>query len=321
MKAEYKLLLSVIVFVALGFSILNRVSISVARSEIEKRLKEEAKLYSVLYENGNCTLPDYFLFSRGVIISQELEPVARTKDGYIMLKTDYLQSQLKAFALRIFLWEAFILLFLGTVIGFVLTTSLRRERETENYLRFLLLLLTHKLGNFLSIQRLNLELLKGKYPSEKTINRLSKGYQVLESELFALLDSVKNIRREVKPEKIDISAVAKRVLEHLTPAFEGKKLRLSFHKAPSKIDRRDIENILLFLFDNAGRYSAEKVSIRTGVLRGTSYIAVLNDVASFTGRSGVGLELVKFLVHRNNGTFRFRSKNHSFITAVFLPSF
>jgi hypothetical protein len=117
MKAEYKLLLSVIVFVALGFSILNRVSISVARSEIEKRLKEEAKLYSVLYENGNCTLPDYFLFSRGVIISQELEPVARTKDGYIMLKTDYLQSQLKAFALRIFLAIISYVSFISSIIS------------------------------------------------------------------------------------------------------------------------------------------------------------------------------------------------------------
>jgi len=82
MRFETKVVLSIILSLTLGLSILNIVSLTLLKREIENRITKEAELYSIFCEK-NCNLPDYIVISKGTILSEELKPVLRKGEKII----------------------------------------------------------------------------------------------------------------------------------------------------------------------------------------------------------------------------------------------
>jgi hypothetical protein len=100
MRFETKVILSVIFSLALGLSILNAVSVTLLKQEIENRIVKEAELYSLLC-GDKCNLPDYVVVSKGAIISDELKPVLKREGKIFWVNTGYIKNRLKEVALTI----------------------------------------------------------------------------------------------------------------------------------------------------------------------------------------------------------------------------
>ena len=136
MRFEIKVILSVIISLTLGLSILNAVSVTLLKREIEKRVIKEAELYSLLCKE-NCIFPDYIVVSNGAIISEELKPVLKKKEKIFWINTRHIKDRLKEVALTIFLWEVTLLLFLSTITAKFINRYLKQEKEMKDYLKFI----------------------------------------------------------------------------------------------------------------------------------------------------------------------------------------
>ncbi|TCK06653.1 HAMP domain-containing histidine kinase [Phorcysia thermohydrogeniphila] len=298
MKFETKVILSVILSLTLGLSILNAVSVTLLKREIEKRVIREAELYSLLCQD-NCTLPDYIVVSKGAIISDELKPVLKKKEKIFWINTRHIKNKLKEAALTIFLWEVTLLLFLSIVTAKFINRYLRQEKEIRDYLKIILLVFTHKLGNFLSLQRINLELIKSKCGPSKPLRRMEEGYELMEKNFFQLLSAVKELGSNEEVEPLNLKELIEELLKHFSHLLSEKKIYLSLKDVHFSMKRSDAENLFFFLLDNAFKYSSSKIWVRLGNLKGRPYFALCNDVSSAPLKgSGVGLELVKFICER-----------------------
>jgi hypothetical protein len=308
MRFETKVILSVIFSLALGLSILNAVSVTLLKQEIENRIVKEAELYSLLC-GDKCNLPDYVVVSKGAIISDELKPVLKREGKIFWVNTGYIKNRLKEVALTIFLWEVVLLLSLSIVTAKFINRYLKQEKETRDYLKVILLVFTHKLGNFLSLQRVNLELLKNSCGASKPLKRMEEGYALIEKNFFQLLSAVKELGSTEKVEPLNLKEIIEQLLKHFSHVLNDKKVHLSLKDIYFPMKKSDAENLFFFLLDNAIKYSSSKVWIKLGKRKGRFYCILCNDVSPNSSKgSGVGLELVKFICRRYGIELKIRRK-------------
>jgi len=184
-----------------------------------------------------------------------------------------------------------------------------------DYLKIILLVFTHKLGNFLSLQRVNLELLKNKYGSSKALKRMEEGYTLMEKNFFQLLSAVKNLGKEEEVETVNLKELLEHLLTHFSSVLRDKEVRVYLKEVHTRMKKSDAENLLFFLLDNAVKYSSSKIWIRLGKIKEKPYFVLCNDISSVPLKgSGVGLKLVEFIC--NNYNFKFRIKKSSVFCIV-----
>ena len=305
-KFETKIIVAVSLFLAIGLSILNGINMTFFKLLIKEKLDTEIKLYSrVCKVNANCKLPSYFYTSPVPSIDKSTKPVAKVNDGFLMVNVEHVNSELKSIAAVIFIWEAIILVVLVLIVVKAMNYYVKKERNVKEFLRLLLLVLTHKLGNLLAIQRLNIDMIESSCGKSDALERLKRGYSLLESDFYFVLDSVKEIGKERAIENVNLKEVTEQVFSQISPLAKGKKLDFKLEPALVKMNGKDAENLIYFLLENALKYSKSAVRIRTGKVGETVYFAVCNDIASRkeAGR-GVGLELAKFLTDKYRGRLR-----------------
>jgi len=309
MKFKTKVIISVILSLVVGLSVLNFVSFTLLKKEVESRILKEVELYALLYEKKE-KLPPYIVISQGTILSENLKPVLKKNGKIFWIDIRYPEKRLKKIALTFFLWETVLLLILSIVTTWILNNYLRKEREIKEYLKLFLLILTHKLGNFLSLQKVNLEILKQKCSEEKVLQRMEEGYSVLKRDLFNILDKIKNFSTETSKKEVNIADIVNRILNNL-PEATYKKFSLSLKPALFIIDPNDAESLVFFLIENALKYSQSAVKIRSGTFKGKSYLIICNNISnktSFQKGKGLGLELVKLICKRYNLKLKIKSK-------------
>jgi len=100
-------------------------------------------------------------------------------------------------------------------VGEVLRTYIK-ERNVKEFLRLLLLVLTHKLGNLLAIQRLNIDMIESSCGKSDALERLKRGYSLLESDFYFVLDSVKEIGKERAIENVNLKEVTEQVFSQIS---------------------------------------------------------------------------------------------------------
>jgi len=311
MKFETKIVIAVSFLLAVGLSILNGINFSFLKVQMKRRIDAEALLYSsVCRESKNCRLPPYFSVSPFPVSDENHRVVSAFNGKFLILDVNSVNERLKNLAATIFIWEALILIVLVLIVAMVVNRYTKKEREIRDFLKLTLLVLTHKLGNFLAVQRLNVDILESRCGSSKAIERLKRGYNLLEGDFQLLLDEVKGIGRERRSESVDISEVVRRTVKAFP--FSNRDVKLKLESAKLMADRKDMENLIYIIVENAFKYSSSSVKVRTGRVGRTSYIAICNDLkGKVEGGRGIGLELAEVIAKRYNGMLRVRV-NRSF---------
>jgi hypothetical protein len=297
-----------------GLSALNFVSFMFYKYSIENIAVEHAKLnYLLKKSNNDYKIPDYIVISEKPLFNENLIEIEKIQNDYVYIKYSYIEEKLKIFSKVLFLWDFVIVFSLIFVMYFTIIKYLKKEKLIKDYLEIILLTISHKLGNFLSVQKVNLEIIKEKC-SINAVKRLEFAFNLIEKDFKLTLSLLKNIENfEIREEKVNV----KKTIEEILKYFDLKniKLTLKLKDTNLKINKNDFENILYILIENAVKYSKDKIYIKVCKNNKNLIIAIKNDIGYIKIGSGIGLELAKFLAKKNGWEFYTKS-NKNFLTVL-----
>lgn len=317
MRFEYRILLLLSLVIVCGFTFINFLSLVYLRDLVEERVREEARIYSkLLLYNRTERLPEHIRISETPLPLRGYSLILYTGKHYIFVREDYVKSRLLGYALSLFFWEAVLVIMLLSLFYLTLVRNLRTERELTDLLNVMLLSLTHKLGNFIASQKINLQLLGESPPAQRlrlSLEDLERSYH----KSFTLLETLRR-DRNVRKERVDVVEVVRNAFSTL--GEEDRKFRFD---APSgglfvKANPVYVELLISLLLENAFKYSRSLVHVKLCRTReGKPLLLIRNDVRDRTGGSGIGLQIVKFIAEKLEADLRIRVRRSFTVLIVF----
>ena len=260
-------------------------------------------------------LPEYVKISPQAISSPQWHLFPEKLNGkFVYVNTTPVYRKVKELAICLFLWETALVLSLSFIFYKLLWVHLKEREENRQFLEMLLLAISHKLGNFLAAQRVNIEILK-ETQSTKAVERLERGYNLMEKEFKHILQMIKNFKGQLRQsQKINLTALISEIISEFKEELEGKSLKISLTPAQIYGVKAEIETIFYSLIENAVKYADKKISVHLTAKENKVLFVIKNDINPQVGKgSGVGLKLAQKLSQANKIRLAFREENGYFI--------
>ncbi len=300
--------------ITVGFLVLNFIMFFELKKTIEEGIYFKAYSHYLLYTISKSHRGDEnFSVSEqapnGLFFSFR-DPSDPYKKVYVTVRDEYLAESLKP-SLRRLLFFQFLLIFsLILVYQLVLDRLWKSVEEGREFGRFLVKSISHKLGNFLAIQKINLSLLQ-RTSSPHALERMEKSIKKLEKDVGLIL---RLSEEELKPVKVwvDLWKTLEGVLAFFEEELREKRLILKKREGLYlHTDERVLEDVLYNLFSNAIKYSKSFIHLRVSVGKSRVLISVRNDfVEDVKGGMGLGLKLLKKHAQRMDSQLTIRIKKH-----------
>ncbi len=240
------------------------------------------------------------------------DPSDPSKNVYVAVREEYLKESIKRSLKSLFFFQ-FLLIFsfsLILVYQLVLDRLCKSVEEGREFCRFLVKSISHKLGNFLAVQKTNLSLLQ-KTNSPQALGRMQRSIKRLEKDVSFIL---RLSEEELKPVKVwvDFWSVLENVLSLFEEEIKGKKF--IFRKGKDLYlytDERILEDVLYNLLSNTIKYSKSFVHLRVFVGKDRVLFSVRNDFVENAKRGmGLGLRLLQRHAQRMDSELSIRIKKH-----------
>ena len=239
-------------------------------------------------------------------------------DKLIAVDDTALSEKIRKFAFTLFIWETAVILTLMLIFYKTIIKYIKKEENIKSFLELMLLTTTHKLGNFLSIYRVNVEILKDRCKT-RALERLENAYSIMEKDFSIATKTLKKLSiRKKEPKDINIKNRLVEILSLFGQILKDKKVILSLSDLTVRIDDEDLENILFTVIENVVKYSRSKIHVKMCSDKENVYIFLRNDFKDISKGSGVGLKLVEFIVNQYGGELITRAKK-DFLTVILLP--
>jgi two-component sensor histidine kinase len=310
-KFENKIMLIFIFILVLGISLINAVSVVYFKFNLENSISKEINCYKRIFKyDPYFTPPSYLIINKITSLSKDYEIVGKVDDYYIFLKKSYKTQKLKSFASTLFIWEGIIVISLILIMYLTIINFLKKEEENLKFLEILVLSITHKIGNFLAIQKLNIDILKMKCSEEKAVYRIEENYKFIEKDFKITLESIQNLKSSEKKKLINIKDVITEIVKNFEDVLKEKDLKLKLKDCYIKISEIDAENIIFNLIENSVKYSKKSIYIKVCCTQKYFYLIIKNDISEQNKGTGIGLEIVKYLLQKNNGRLYTKAKKN-----------
>ncbi|HCO39144.1 MAG TPA: sensor histidine kinase, partial [Aquificaceae bacterium] len=240
---------------------------------------------------------------RVYVFDNPLDPFKSVKVG---IKKEYLNERINQLMKRLLIVEFFLVLALVFLYQTVVEGYIKRLKEKEEWIKRLMLALTHRLGNFISTQKVLIALLKKSYPEDRNIQRIEKSVLKAQRD-FSIFTNL--ARENIKLEK-DFLNVKELILESLSYFDEElKRKRLILHLKDMQVfmNRADLDDVLYNLISNAIKHSKSMVHIK--ICPKVGALIIRNDVSHVENSGmGLGFELTKEVVKRYGFSLNVRIK-------------
>ena len=315
MRFETKALAVIVVSLVIGLSMINFLSVLYLRLLTEDYLEREIdRVYRLYTLNAGVRVPEYLRISENPVPPEGFRVIRYTGKHFIFLREDYIRDRLRNFSVFILMWEALLVMALIVIFQRVVVRYMRREREIKDLTGILLLTLTHRIGNFLSVQRINLELLE-KTPA---LERLKESVRRLERDYRKTLDILEDLKegQGLEPERVDLKEAVERTVSSL-PVREGVRVRMRLSRVYVHTNPVYMDILLSSLIENALRYAKTKVYIKVCEGENGPVLVIRNDIRSYDGGSGMGLQIVRFVTRKIGAEVRYRVKDHFTVVVRF----
>ena len=211
--------------------------------------------------------------------------------------------------------------FLTTALGLLLLyvalkKSLERDRRIHNLVEAVFMHLTHHLGNFLSVQKVNIDLL----PSDAALRRLRESIEAMEEDYRRSLFVLRTILEGRSPERrsVDLGEL----IESVSRGLEDRGVRIKIRKG-GRIRNIHAVSVYLELFflnllENAVKHSKGTVYVRVcSSRRGTPVVIIRNDTDGSGEGTGLGLRISQLLAKRLRIDLRYRIKRKFTLFVIF----
>ena len=201
----------------------------------------------------------------------------------------------------------------------LLVTHIRAREKNREFLEILLLSLTHKLGNFISSQIVNLNILQDKY-SKSAVNRLLDEYEMINNDMDQLVRIIEGFKSGsiIEEDKINLKLLVDKLVSNIK-TLEDKDImvRITSRKCELRGISNEIEIALYLLIDNAIKYSGGHISIRLSNMNNVIVFVIRNDkLEEFSKGTGMGLGIVDKLCNRYRIVFRVKETDDHFTAAL-----
>jgi len=215
--------------------------------------------------------------------------------------------RIRDFAINLFLWELVSILSITYLFYNLLSIYEQHKHETQTFLKIILQAVSHKFGNFLAGQKINLALFK-EFREEQDLEKIELSLGVMESDLSQVLKLIENFQTvHWESDIVDISSLAGELLDEYSCIFGRRRVKFRASKARIRFSCLKLRVILSILFENAFRYSASNVRCRVGTFGRKVYIFISNDLVPAPPRStGLGLHILKDLIRKNGPELKVR---------------
>ncbi|WP_456384855.1 sensor histidine kinase, partial [Persephonella sp.] len=299
---ENKVLITFTFILALGLSAINLVAVLFFKYSIEGQIYRESRLYMEVYRyNPSVRLPEYIKLFDRLPDSPSYEIIGMVNGRYVTLDKEYKTRKTKEFATTLLMWDAVLILSTMLLIYFTIIKYIKKEEYLRRYLEILILTITHKLGNFLSVQRINIDLIKSKCRI-KAVNRLESAYSLIEKDFKFTIRTLKNLGNAEKNIKtVNLKDLVEDILHHFIENLKDRDVITRLKNIYIKIDPNDIENILFTVIENAVKFSEKRIHIKMCSDGKYVYIFIKNDVGTVNKGAGIGLEIAEFLISQYGG--------------------
>ncbi|NPA16403.1 sensor histidine kinase [Persephonella sp.] len=316
---ENKVLITFTFILALGLSAINLVAVLFFKYSIEGQIYRESRLYMEVYRyNPSVRLPEYIKLFDRLPDSPSYEIIGMVNGRYVTLDKEYKTRKTKEFATTLLMWDAVLILSTMLLIYFTIIKYIKKEEYLRRYLEILILTITHKLGNFLSVQRINIDLIKSKCRI-KAVNRLESAYSLIEKDFKFTIRTLKNLGNAEKNIKtVNLKDLVEDILHHFIENLKDRDVITRLKNIYIKIDPNDIENILFTVIENAVKFSEKRIHIKMCSDGKYVYIFIKNDVGTVNKGAGIGLEIAEFLISQYGGEIKTHI-GRDFLTVLKIP--
>ena len=285
------------------------------KNEIVGYFKKDVNLYLKLYSEGILRrLPPHIRISKNRIRDKRYQLYGSIKQGNVFVRVDMIRKKLAGFALMLFMWESLLTILIVLVVYVELRRLFKKQRYTNQFLRFVLVAISHKLGNFLSSQRINIELAEIDDESRK---RLEAAMSEMEEDFKVISSTIKSItfdKDELK--ELIVSEEIKNILRSIPKNSRNVEFKSVVDKTKLLINPTDFKLAVSELINNAFKYSSQWVHVRFEPFGKSFKLIVRNDVKSVSKGSGIGFKIIEFLCRKNGWIFTKRIVDNTFESAI-----
>lgn len=220
--------------------------------------------------------------------------------AYVTSPRSHGPDQLKEFFYYVLLWELILVIVVSYVFYELFRRYKRHKQEVSEFQDILVKAVSHRMGNFLAVQKVNVELLRQKN-SPRALDRIEEATLRFENDFQQLLKIMDDFSfEERKKETLDF----KTLTENILPRFaQEKKLEVKskLHTAGFKGNILEVQTLLFILLENAVKYAGSRIIIRTGRANGRPYFYLKNDKnPKVTKGTGIGSNIASRLCSRND---------------------
>ncbi len=229
---------------------------------------------------------------------------------YVNINPEYADSSVKELFRRILAVEFFVVFLLALLYQALTEGLFRKIEEQEEWTKSLVASVAHKFGNFLSVQKVNLALLKAKMKDEEVLKRLERSLIRVERDMNLILNVLRE-ERHIKREWVRLDSLILETLNYLEEEAKGKRMMVRLKEAYIYADETDLRDILYNIISNGIKHSKSFLHIKMCKTNKTVSLIFRNDISSSAGKGlGVGATLLERVVKRQKGTLRTRIKKH-----------
>ncbi len=294
MNFQLKIFITFAISVVLIFSVINFITINFFKEQQHKYEEETLALYKeILKQNKTYQLPNYI----------------KAYENELFFEESYINDRFQRFSKTILIWEVLLILVLSYLFYKILNIISKKEKEEEEFLKFLFFVLSHKIGNFLSMMNTNIEILRLK-PESRVLERMQTNCNIIGAELQKTMETIKKLPKTSRTrQKINLRELIKSIISK----FAADKKFLFIEKEVFIYNNLEvIETIIFLLLDNAFRYAHSKIHIK--IFRNA--VAIRNDFTEIVKGSGLGLQIAEYLCRNNKLQLRYRAKDEHFIAVL-----
>ena len=299
--------------------IINSIAFLYYKKAVENSILNEIFAYIELYSFGNISYPAYIKIKKEdeLLENYEFLAIARRNNLIAYVDKNYLDRKYIKFYINILLWDTVIIIALFLFFHYTIIRYIRKEKNIREALEITILSISHKLGNFLAINRTNIELLREKY-SGKEIDRLLNSYSVLEKDFKHVSMLLKELDSMSSKKIVNVKTIIEKNIKELKPLLNDKKLIINLNDFYIRTDSGKLNIVIQNLLENAFKFSKSFIHIKfCSNNKGQAMLIIRNDInESIRESTGIGLKIVEKLVPDIKGKLIYRAKKNKYITLL-----
>lgn len=227
------------------------------------------------------------------LFEDPIDPIRRTKVG---IREGYYAANIDNLMKKLFLVEFFLILTLVLLYQTIIEGYVKKLREKEEWIKTLMLALTHRLGNFMATQKVLVSLLMKFYPQDKNLQKMEKSILKAEKD-FSIFTNLIKENKNLEKEQLNIKEFILNSLNYFSEEVKNKKIYSQLKDMYVFMDKTDLEDVLYNLIGNAIKHSKSFLHIKVCPKR--RMLIIRNDKSSgITSGMGIGNELTRKVLER-----------------------